>query len=514
MCGSRTETATNPGRRALFIAAGAALATATLDRFLPAVSFAAETNRREETRTITGRFEAGAPDWWYLPVEIPRGVREIEVVYTYDRPPVPPGTAGNALDIGIFSPAGHDLGNARGFRGWSGGFRDRFTISASAATPGYLPGPITPGTWHIILGPYTIAPQGMEYRVDITLRYGSPGRRFVPTPAPEQARGRGRAWYRGDCHLHTQHSDGVWQPEDLAAAARAAGLDFIASTEHNTTSASLQWGRHAGEDLLIVDGEEITTRSGHWLALGLPPGYWIDWRYRFGDSGQFRRFAQQVRAVGGLVVAAHPYCPYVGCPWEFGYDDVDAVEVWNGPWTLDDQLAVQTWDELLRRAVTEARRGHGHRPRWIPAIGNSDSHNSSQTVGLPQTVVQADALTTRHVLAGLRAGRSWLAESAHVQLRMTARSGGRTAGIGEYLRTGARTEILLEVEGAPNCQIQLLTPEGLAYTADIPGSGAATVRWEVPAGTAWVRAEIRRPVPTQTTPDTMVALTNPIFLGI
>jgi hypothetical protein len=26
------------------------------------------------------------------------------------------------------------------------------------------------------------------------------------------------------------------------------------------------------------------------------------------------------------------------------------------------------------------------------------------------------------------------------------------------------------------------------------------------------RAEVRRPVPTATTPDTMVALTNPIFL--
>jgi hypothetical protein len=28
-----------------------------------------------------------------------------------------------------------------------------------------------------------------------------------------------------------------------------------------------------------------------------------------------------------------------------------------------------------------------------------------------------------------------------------------------------------------------------------------------------VRAEVRRPQPTETTRDTMVALTNPIFLG-
>ena len=29
----------------------------------------------------------------------------------------------------------------------------------------------------------------------------------------------------------------------------------------------------------------------------------------------------------------------------------------------------------------------------------------------------------------------------------------------------------------------------------------------------WVRAEVRRPVATATTPDSMVALTNPVFLS-
>jgi hypothetical protein len=81
---------------------------------------------------------------------------------------------GNALDIGVFSPAGVQLGNQRGFRGWSGGFRDRFTISAAAATPGYLPGPIEPGRWHLILGPYTVAAQGLTYTVGVTLRFGRP----------------------------------------------------------------------------------------------------------------------------------------------------------------------------------------------------------------------------------------------------------------------------------------------------------------------------------------------------
>jgi len=53
--------------------------------------------------------------------------------------------------------------------------------------------------------------------------------------------GRERGWYRGDCHVHSVYSDGKLTPEQLAAGARAAGLDFIATTEHNTSSAHDAW---------------------------------------------------------------------------------------------------------------------------------------------------------------------------------------------------------------------------------------------------------------------------------
>ena len=40
----------------------------------------------EETKTVRGHLPTGAPDWVYLPVEVPDGVREIAVSYTYDKP--------------------------------------------------------------------------------------------------------------------------------------------------------------------------------------------------------------------------------------------------------------------------------------------------------------------------------------------------------------------------------------------------------------------------------------------
>jgi hypothetical protein len=493
-------------RRTLLASSGV-LAVGAAGAMLPGLAFAEPAgdaeNSGEETKTITGTLRPDVPDWYYLPVDVPGGVREIEVVYSYDRPQVPPGAKGNALDIGMFGPAGYQLGNARGFRGWSGGFRDRFTISATEATPGYLPGPVERGRWHIILGPYTVAQQGLNYSVDVTLRFGEPGPDFVPNPAPDTAPGkdRGRAWYRGDGHVHTVHSDGRRTPAELAAAARAAGLDFLVSTEHNTSSASLQWGEHAGEDLLIVNGEEVTTRSGHWPAWGLPAGTWIDWRYRAEDPRGFRRFADQVHDAGGLVVAAHPFAPCFACSWEFSYELADVVEVWNGPWTPDDEAAVTAWDSLLRGG------------RFVPAVGNSDAHNPDQVVALPHNVVLADGLRPRRLLDGFRAGRNWIAESSAVSLSYTATDGERTAGIGDRLRVDTGTEVTFEVTvgGVPGTSVRLLNQNGPQWSQPVDATGSATVAWKTQSRySKWVRAEVRRPAGAA---EAMVALTNPIFLA-
>lgn len=489
--------------------AGGVLASGAVVNLLPGVAFAAPApGENTQTKTVTGTFAPDIEDWFYLPVKVPHGVNQIDVVYSYDKPAVPSGTRGNALDIGMFGPEGFELGNERGFRGWSGGFRDRFSISASEATPGYIPGPMTPGTWHVILGPYTVAPQGLNYQVQITLHFGEQGTPFKANPAPTQApaKQRGRAWYRGDCHLHTVYSDGRRTPDQLVADARTAGLDFIVSTDHNTSSSTLQWGDHATDDLLILNGEEITTRSGHWPAIGLPAGHWIDWRYRAADPGDFSRFVRQVHRLDGLVTAAHPFANCFGCSYEFNYELADLVEVWNGPWTQDDEATVVHWDGLLRGG------------RWIPAIGDSDAHNPDQIVALPHTVVLADGLRREDLLAGLKAGRSWLAESAAVSLSAAASGGGRTAGIGERLSVDTGTPVTIEVEvgGVPGTTVAIYDQLGPEHTETVPASGAATVRWTTyPRYTRWARVEVRRPSggPNTTMPNAMVAMTNPIFIG-
>jgi hypothetical protein len=462
----------------------------------------------ERTKTVTGHLPTGSPDFVYLPVEVPRGVREIAVSYSYDRPTVPAGTQGNACDIGIFDERGTELGGD-GFRGWSGGARTEFFIRADEATPGYIPGPVRAGTWYIALGPYTVSPQGLAYEVTITLRYGAPGKTPKPVYPPERAKGRGRAWYRGDCHLHSWYSDGKRTPAEIAALARGAGLDFINTSEHNTHAAHRAWQGQWGDDLLILTGEEVTTRNGHVVALGTDPGTFVDWRYRARDN-RFGRYAREIRRSGGLVVPAHPHATCIGCNWKFGFGEADAVEVWNGAYTPDDEVSLQAWDNTLVASVRSGK-------PWTPAMGNSDAHRHPDPVGTPQTVVLADELSREAILDGIRAGHSYVAESSAVSLSFSAAGGhGQHAGIGERLRVDADDPVTvrLEVSGAPNCSARIVTDQGVLHTVALPASGTGTVEWGTTASyAAYVRAEVRHAPVVPGLPGPLAAFTNPVFLG-
>ena len=483
-------------RRRLLLAGAGVATTAALTTFEPAAAGSAV------TKTFTGHFSpSGKEDWRYLPFQVPRGVRQIEVSYSYP-PPIDSGVgfSSNVVDIGIFDSSGVGVGNAAGFRGWSGGARSSFRISRTRATPGYLPGPIAPGRWRIALGPYQIVSR-VDYEVTVTLRFGPRGPAFVPKPAPTSVPGTGTGWYRGDLHVHTVHSDGSQTRPDVVEYARAAGLDFIGTAEHNTSTAQVTFGRYAPEDLLVINGEEVTTRAGHWLATGVPAGTWIDWRYRPEDD-RLAGFTEQVRELGGISIAAHPDIPVPSIKWDFDptFAEMDAVEVWNGPWDGFDAATLRKWHTLLTAGI------------FKPAVGSSDTHKESQQIGLAQTVVRAESLSTEAIVAGLRGGHSWIAESSAVDLvTFTATLDDVSGECGDRVpsEVGQTVAVHLEVAGVPGCVATLLGPGratyGVATAAD--DSGRIVLDATVPGGTAFVRAEVRRA-------DKMVALTNPVFLTL
>jgi hypothetical protein len=453
---------------------------------------------RTTTMRFTGRSRFGIDQWDYVPFHVPAGVRRITVMAGYQPFTVARGRLGNVLDLGIFGPPGWGPGPSAGFRGWSGGARSGFTLSAGDATPGYLPGPIDEGIWTVALGPVVLHPMGMRWWVRIELEHGRPLPPAPAAPPPAEVPGRAAGWYRGDLHLHSVHSDGRRTPAQLVRAARAAGLDFVASTEHNTNAANLAWGAEDLDGLLVIPGEEVTTRHGHWLGIGLPPAGWVEWRYAPRDR-LFGRYAGRVRAGGGIVVAAHPALPVPGCRWEFGYRHVDAVEVWNGRWTPDDEVSLLFWNRLLRRG------------RRIVAVGGSDSHAPGERVGAPQVVVRADRLSAGAVVDGLIAGRSYLAGSADVTLTVVARHGDATAGPGEEIRTPA--EVTATVSGAAGASVLARTAAGVVATGRTDAAGQGTLCWPVFDPSArFARVEVRRPRTRTAVRGAMVAMSNPIWL--
>ena len=149
-----------------------------------------------------------------------------------------------------------------------------------------------------------------------------------------------------------------------------------------------------------------------------------------------------------------------------------------------------------------------HRGRWQPAIGNSDAHLAGQ-LGRPHTVVLADELSTAAVLAGLCAGRSWLADSTAVELSFEVMASDRGAGIGDSLHArGEPVVARLEVRGVPSGTVSCHTEQGVAHQQPLPTNGSVTTEWRFPcADTGFVRVQVRYG------DGSMAAITNPVLIS-
>ncbi|MEK7214483.1 MAG: CehA/McbA family metallohydrolase, partial [Chloroflexota bacterium] len=314
------------------------------------------------------------------------------------------------IDLGLFDP--------ECFRGWSGGNKSAFTISEVDATPSYLPGPLPPGTWKLLLGIPNIRPGVQsEYTVKVFLAPSvDPAATFgVPPPVLRLQPG----WYQGDLHTHTSHSDGsctslsgkrVPCPEfKLVEAAAARGLDFVAVTDHNTTSTynALQQWQPYFDTLLLIRGREITTFQGHANIYGTSE--FID--FSLGSDGRtVTTLLDEVHRAGAILSINHPQMPSgedcMGCGWTpkpaTDFAQVDAIEVVNGPDAGTRFSGISFWEEQLNQ---------GHR---ITAIGGSDDHQAGawqpggRTLGLPTTVVYARELSEAGILDGIKAGHAYL----------------------------------------------------------------------------------------------------------
>jgi predicted metal-dependent phosphoesterase TrpH len=113
---------------------------------------------------------------------------------------------------------------------------------------------------------------------------------------------------RADLHIHTLASDGTSGVEDILRHAEGIGLNVIAITDHDRIDAALAaraLARARGMKVEVIAGEEVSTRSGHVVAL------FIEERIRAWQS--IRAAVAQIHEQGGLAIVAHPLVPYPLC---------------------------------------------------------------------------------------------------------------------------------------------------------------------------------------------------------
>jgi Phosphoinositide phospholipase C, Ca2+-dependent len=466
--------------------------------------------------TLTG---ADNQTWRLVPFEVPEGTTRITVDFDYTTRDLR-----TTIDLGVLGPDG--FRGQDGFRGWSGGNKRGFTISATDATPSYLPGAIRPGTWNLLLGvPNIRRDTQAEYTAHV--RFDRGGVRAASGPVIRS----GSGWYRGDLHMHTAHSDGSCSsrrqqqkvPCPLFLTAQTAserGLDFIAITDHNTMSHAdaIRELQPYYDDLLLIPGREITTFEGHANLFGTVAT--VDFRVGGGDVPDWNALLANVAGLGGVISINHPVRPSgeqcMGCGWtahgDVDYSRVQGIEVVNGMDADTPFSGIGFWERLLDR---------GYR---ITALGGSDNHDalrpyanvaelrqpgdaaspspetlsrlrkSSGAIGTPTTVIYADELSQAGIVAGIRRGRVFIdvTGTRDRTLDLTATAGSQVAHMGDTLTLARGVHVRFDgtAKGVAGGAVEMILD---GKRVPLPGSAPKSFEfmWRADGKRHWIRVDVR-----------------------
>lgn len=153
---------------------------------------------------------------------------------------------------------------------------------------------------------------------------GAAGRDLLPRTLP------------GAYHVHTTVSDGSADRRTIAAAASRVGLRFVIFTDHGDGTREPAAPEYV-DGVLCIDGVEISTDQGHYVALDMPAS-----PYPLG--GAAAAVAEDVRRLGGFGVAAHPDSPKEALRWTDWSVPIDGIEWLNA----DSEWRDESWLDLLR----------------------------------------------------------------------------------------------------------------------------------------------------------------------
>lgn len=435
----------------------------------------------------------------------------------------------NQVNYSVFDPNGK-------FRGWRYSYEGlRFSIGANAATYGCVPGEIIPGEWTLMINVFRVLPPStLTLSLEVELLEEET---LAPLPGytTQTTSLKGAGWYTGDLHSHTFHSDGNWSVEHINAFYRRIGLDFLHLSDHNTISGDAHHRSLTDENFIGMAGIELTTPWGHAVAVGIDE--WVDWGIH-NTKPEFHDLAKALKDKDIFVTVAHPknigepHCG--GCRWIYEdevADVVSGVEIWNGLWSLSEsnnEEALQLFYSWLnmghRLTATAGTDVHGFPEAFQDENGETNVHwvddvTDAHIAGVPEgmrmpgvafNVVWADTFSEAGLLAGLKAGRSYISEGPRLEL---TGSSAETGGSGNFAMLGGTLPITdsarinLHWTRCDQGDTVRLIVNGDVYDI-LDANESGTHRWILSAERAnWCTVEIRNSL------GHLRAVTNPIYFG-
>ncbi len=174
---------------------------------------------------------------------------------------------------------------------------------------------------------------------------------------------------RADLQLHSDLGDGLASPEEILDSAERAGLDVIALTDHDDIRGSFvirDLAARRSSPVAVVTGAEITTRSGHLLAL------WIE-----DELPMFASLAHtvsRIHAAGGIAIVPHPLSYLTFSIGEGALRTlhdlgeacrVDAIELRNPSYAGRVRLQRAAWLNATVLKVAETGSSDAHHARLV-----------------------------------------------------------------------------------------------------------------------------------------------------
>ena len=365
-----------------------------------------------------------------------------------------------------------------------------------------------------------------------------------------------RAPIRGAIHIHTNRSDGSGSVDDVASAAARAGLNFVVLTDHGdgTRDPEAPAYRHG---VLCIDAVEISTSSGHLVALGLP-------KSTYSLGGEARDVVEDVKRMGGMAIAAHPSSPRPQLRWTDwslnadGLEWVNADSEWRDeslgaiahalftypfrrPETLGELLdrpedALRRWDALTaQRRVVAVAGADAHARIPLTSVGDPyDSRFSLHVPGYEQifrmfsialpgvTLTGESKADAAVVLEAIRGGHVFStidALAGPVALSFSAASADRTVAMGEDVVAKGTMTFQVQSNAPEGASLSLLrdgkpvqTASGahLEYSSSDPGVYRVELQWPGAPGTPPVPWVVSNPIYVLSGPRPVETIAAPV----